>query len=459
MLERLERHIGTDSRFLELRLHRNHSRRSAMRRGSVIENSASSHAGVSARSHAFGTFGFSSLPAEDDRAIADAIAEARANADLIGRRAGYTDRPLPAAAPGQGVYDYRAQKSKLPRAVRLDLLAEIDAYIKSRYPDVINADIAIGEFATERALVTSDGARTYSFSPRADLTVVLSAEGEGGVVQLYKTIGGFGEFEDQHEAFRNFAAAVDELHEDLRRKAEGVFCEAGVHDVVLDSDVAGILAHEAIGHTCEGDLVLAGSVASGRIGEEVASGKITLIDQAGRGFDGGAPVAIHVDDEGTACRDAPIIESGVLKGYLHNKSTALDLDAAPTGNARAFAFSDEPIVRMRNTAIMPGADSLADMIGAIDKGYYLKRSTNGQADLTSEFMFGVGCGYEIRNGKIGRAIRDTTISGVAFDVLRAVTHVGKDFAWSVGGWCGKKTPIAVGMGGPAIKTRLTVGGR
>ena len=79
---------------------------------------------------------------------------------------------------------------------------------------------------------------------------------------------------------------------------------------------------------------------------------------------------------------------------------------------------------MRNTAIMPGADSLADMIGAIDNGYYLKRSTNGQADLTSEFMFGVGCGYEIKNGKIGRAIRDTTISGVAL-MLRAVTHVGE----------------------------------
>jgi TldD protein len=459
MLERLERHIGTDRQFLELRLHRNHSRRAVMRRGSVIENSASSHAGISARSYAFGTFGFSSLPAEDDQAIADAIAEARANASLIGRRAGYTDRPLPGGAPGQGVYDYRTEKTKLPVSVRLDLLAEIDAYIKSRYPEVINADVVIAEFATERALVTSEGARTYSFSPRAELSVGLSAEGEGGVVQLYKTFGGFGEFEDRHEAFSGFAAVVDELHEDLRRKAEGVFCEAGVHDVVLDSDVAGILAHEAIGHTCEGDLVLAGSVVAGRIGEQVASEKITLVDQAGRGFDGGASIAIHVDDEGTACRDTPIIEKGVLKGYLHSKSTALDLDAELTGNARAFAFSNEPIVRMRNTAIMPGADSLIDMIGAIDNGYYLKRSTNGQADLTSEFMFGVGCGYEIKNGKIGRAIRDTTISGVAFDVLSAVTHVGSGFSWSVGGWCGKKTPIAVGMGGPAIKTRLTVGGR
>jgi TldD protein len=90
----------------------------------------------------------------------------------------------------------------------------------------------------------------------------------------------------------------------------------------------------------------------------------------------------------------------------------------------------------------------------------LKRATNGQADLTSEFMFGVNCGYEIRNGRLGRAIRDTTISGVAFDMLKTVTHVGDEFKWSgAGGWCGKKQPIAVGMGGPAIKCRVTIGGR
>ena len=59
----------------------------------------------------------------------------------------------------------------------------------------------------------------------------------------------------------------------------------------------------------------------------------------------------------------------------------------PTGNARAYTFSDEPLVRMRNTAIRPGTDKLEDMIGSIDHGYYLKLSTNGQADSTSEFMF------------------------------------------------------------------------
>jgi hypothetical protein len=70
------------------------------------------------------------------------------------------------SAQGQGTYDFHSARPKLPPAARLDLLAEIDARIRSRFPRVINADIIVNEFASERALVTSEGAVTYSFSPR-----------------------------------------------------------------------------------------------------------------------------------------------------------------------------------------------------------------------------------------------------------------------------------------------------
>ena len=144
---------------------------------------------------------------------------------------------------------------------------------------------------------------------------------------------------------------------------------------------------------------------------------------------------------------------------MHNKETALKLDMTPTGNARAFGFYDEPLVRMRNTAIVPGTSNLEDMITSIDDGYYLLKSSNGQADSTSEFMFGVVLGYEIKNGKLGRAIRNTTISGVAFDMLKTVTMISDDMTWSSGGMCGKKQQITVGMGGPAIKCKINIGGR
>jgi len=459
MLDRLERIVSTAPGYAELRLHRNTQRNVSMRQGTVIDNSSSTLAGSAARCYALGTFGFASAPAEDDAALQRVLRAARGNADTLGSHAAYTDRPLPKTPRGEGVHDHRTKRAKLPPAARIELLKQLDAQIRARYPKLVNVDLGVQELTIEKALATSEGARTYGNSPRVVLYVRLATQAADGPVQLGQIFGGFGEFEDTAEALAAARSAIDGLHEDLRRKAEGVFPDAGFHDVVLDSDLAGILAHEAIGHTCEADLVLAGSIAGGRIGQKVASEKITLMDQGGRGFDGASTIAIHVDDEGTPCRDVAIIEKGILRSYLNNKATAQELEAEPTGNARAFTFADEPIVRMRSTCIMPGQDKLADMIGAVERGYYLKRSSNGQADLTSEFMFGIVCGYEIVNGKLARAIRDTTISGVAFDVLQAVTHVGDTMKWSNGGFCGKKTIIPVGMGGPAIKTKLNIGGR
>ncbi len=131
----------------------------------------------------------------------------------------------------------------------------------------------------------------------------------------------------------------------------------------------------------------------------------------------------------------------------------------PTGNARAYLFSDEPLIRMRNTAIVPGTSKLEDMIASVEDGYYFIDTNNGQADTTGEFMFGVCMGYEIKNGKLGRALLDTTISGVAFEMLKTVDMVGDTISWSSSGFCGKKQPMPVGLGGPAIRCKITVGGR
>jgi len=114
---------------------------------------------------------------------------------------------------------------------------------------------------------------------------------------------------------------------------------------------------------------------------------------------------------------------------------------------------------MRNTFILPGKDKLDDMIGSIEDGYYLVKTGNGQADSTGEFMFGIDLGYEIKNGKIGKALRETTISGVAFDMLKTVDMLSDDISWQFSGFCGKKQPITNSMGGPAIRCDLNIGGR
>ena len=95
----------------------------------------------------------------------------------------------------------------------------------------------------------------------------------------------------------------------------------------------------------------------------------------------------------------------------------------------------------------------------MDDGYLLLNSSNGQADTTGEFMFGVSFGYEIKHGKLGRALLDTTVSGVAFDMLKTVDMVSDEVVWASSGFCGKKQPMSVGMGGPALRCKIMIGGR
>lgn len=169
-------------------------------------------------------------------------------------------------------------------------------------------------------------------------------------------------------------------------------------------------------------------------------------------------IPVYADDEGTPASDATLIQGGILTEFMNSRETAAKLGIRPTGSARAYSPCDEPLVRMRNTVIVPGASKLEEMIAGVEDGYYLMKTGNGQADSTTEFMFGISLAYEIRGGKLGRAIRDTTVSGSAIKVLQSADAVSDDLYWNCSGYCGKKQPMVVSMGGPALRVRAHLGG-
>ncbi len=231
--------------------------------------------------------------------------------------------------------------------------------------------------------------------------------------------------------------------------------------VVLDPNLVGVLSHEAIGHTVEADAVRSGAITSGKLGEKVASELVTLCDSGPSVFAPHAAGELLVDDEGVTTQRTVIIDHGVLRSFLHNRESAAYFGVEPTGNARAFEYSDEPIIRMRNTYIEPGGSSLEELIAGVRSGYYLQGlGFGGQADSNAEFMFGIREARRIKNGRIGELVRGVTISGNAFEVLASVDAVGKDFRWGLGaGYCGKGQPAKVDAGGPHLRCVVTIGGR
>jgi TldD protein len=175
---------------------------------------------------------------------------------------------------------------------------------------------------------------------------------------------------------------------------------------------------------------------------------------------GNAGGEMPFDDEGIPVQDTVVIENGILKSYLHNRESAAEFGVAPTGNGRAWLYKDEPLIRMRNTYLRPGTTPLEEMIASTREGYLIVGAGSGQADATGEFMFGSSYAVEIKDGKLGRKLREATISGVAFDVLQTIDAVSTEFRWDLGsGYCGKWQPAKVDAGGPYVRCRLTLGGR
>ena len=288
----------------------------------------------------------------------------------------------------------------------------------------------------------------------------MTAEADDGApVQLFQSFSALGHFDDLYPDPTLLEEEVDKLYESLMHKREGVYSEAGSCKCVLHPQLAGILAHEAVGHTVEADIVLGGSVAAHNVGKQVASELVNMVDFAHTALGKPCPLPVYVDDEGVVAEDVVLIENGILRNFMHSRETARHFGVKPQGNARGFLFSDEPLIRMRNTLILPGKSKLDDMISSIDNGYYLVKTGNGQADTTGEFTFSVELGYEIKNGKLGKAIRETTISGVAFEMLKTVDMISDDLIWECAGFCGKKQMMTVSEGGPAIRCEVSIGGR
>jgi TldD protein len=459
MIERdITGYIQDFSEYTELRIQENTHLSIGFLNGNLISNSRSVTSGISARVYRNGVWGYSSHPEITRETAVSVVKVAGDNARFLDLRDKKGKPPLPRVS-GTMEKAFFTKKKRLNQNEYIDFARAIDEYIEKNLEYIVSRTVSLRTLDMEKSLVTSDGSHAYSMIPRSHIIVKLSTDMNGETVDLYKVIGGLGQFEDVFEKPGDLFSVIAELHSHLMKKREGIFAQAGLHDCILDSRLAGILAHEALGHTTEADIILGGSVAPDYLNKEAASPLISITDFAHTALGETCPVPVYIDDEGTPAEDVVIIEKGILKGYMHNKATALHFQARPTGNARALSFSDEPIIRMRNTAILPGNDNLDNMIKSIDHGYYLVDSSNGQADSTGEFTFGVPLGYEIKNGTLGKAIMDTTISGIAFQMLKTVTMVSSDMSWETGGMCGKKQWIPVAMGGPAIKCKVMIGGK
>ncbi|MEC7240811.1 MAG: TldD/PmbA family protein [Myxococcota bacterium] len=446
--------------FVELRYHNKVFRSLLVSQGRVEKSTVRHRKGVGVRVLVNGTWGFASTSDCSAPAIRAAVETASASAKAS---SSYRKAKIPALpATGLAVGDFAepgvTDILERPMEEKLQLALDTESRVRAAASSIQTASCGYNEIFTEKAIVTSDGASAAFKLIRPEFRVSAVAERDGSRSSGAESIGVTGGWEclfrDPAQVLVERAAktAVDLL--------DATIPEGGRSTVILSPSIVGLLVHEAVGHTVEADFVMSGSVAKGKLGTRVASDLVTLCDSGRSELASGAGGCIPVDDEGVIAGETVIIKDGLLNSYLHNRESAAHYGVAPTGNARAWEYADQPLIRMRNTYIRPGQQSLEEIIASTEDGYLLDGPRNGQADATGEFMFGVQRAYRIKNGRIGDVHRGVTLSGKAFDVLQTVDAVSNEFLWDLGsGHCGKGQPAKVDAGGPYIRCQAMLGGQ
>jgi len=290
------------------------------------------------------------------------------------------------------------------------------------------------------------------------IAIIHVVAAEGDVLQTgYETLGGFIGFElfdDNSLGSLALKAAQRAVAMLSAREAPG-----GRMPVVISADAGGTMIHEAVGHGLEADLAQQGlSVYSNRLGQQVASPLVTVIDDSTLPNKRGS---FRFDDEGIPSQRTALVEEGFLKRYMYDRLTAFKDKVVSTGNGRRESYEHRPIPRMTNTFISPGNNNPDEIIKSVEKGLFVKKMGGGQVNtVTGEFVFEVSEAYLIEKGQIGEPVRGVTLIGNGPETLKSIDMVGSDIGFSIG-TCGKDAqgvPVADAM--PTVRIpEIVVGGK
>jgi len=375
-----------------------------------------------------------------------------ANGPQTTRVAGFQETRTPQLYPVAGSSDAEI-------SAKLDLIARADHAARAFDPRIVQVKVALNDVLRRVLVAASDGTFASDTRPlvRMDVSVIGKDEhssargssGGGGRVTLDFFTGS-----KTPEHFASEAARTAML------QLGAVAAPAGEMEVVLGPGWPGVLLHEAVGHGLEADFNRKKTSAfAGLIGQQVASSKVTVVDN---GTMPGRRGSLNVDDEGNPTQETVLIENGILRGYLSDKLSAKLMNMPNTGSGRRESYQAIPMPRMTNTYMLAGDDDPADIIRSVKRGLYAVNFGGGQVDITTgKFVFSASEAYLVEDGKVTAPVKGATLIGNGPESLKYVSMVGNDLALDEGiGTCGKNgQSVPVGVGMPTVKLdRMTVGG-
>ncbi|MGH9136297.1 MAG: TldD/PmbA family protein [Acidimicrobiales bacterium] len=389
--------------------------------GQVEKLSSAESAGIGVRVVRDHRQGFAYAGSLDDDVLEEVLVDARDNAAF-----GDPDDANGLAEP-DGVEPveldlYRDELSAFSTDRKVELALALEAAVKSadsRISGVESADYEDG--IGESAVVTTTGIRSTSRQTYCVLSsYALATDDDETQTGFWFSLG-------REPSELDLDACAAEVAHRATRMLGASKPPTRRTIIVLDPFVTaqflGILAF-----ALSGESVLKGrSLFADRVGEAVANPLVTLVEDP---TNPAAMTATAVDGEGLATRRVPLVDAGMLQGFLHNAYTARRMGTASTGSA-VRGFSSTPGVGCRAMALTPGAQSPADLVAGIDDGVLVQSVSglhSGVNPISGDFSTGAE-GLRITAGQVGEPLREFTIGSTLQRMLQDVTAVGSDLTW------------------------------
>ncbi len=244
-------------------------------------------------------------------------------------------------------------------------------------------------------------------------------------------------------------------------------CPSGVRDIILGSSQLGLQIHESIGHPIELDRVL-GTEANFagmsfltieklnhlKYGSDIVNVVADATPAHGPGLG-----TFAYDDEGVPGQCTPIIQDGQFVGYLTSRETAAAIgQTRSSGSMRAEGWNRIPIIRMTNVSLLPGKGTLEELIADTDDAIYFETNRSWSIDdRRYNFQFGTEIGWEVKNGKITRMLKNPTYAGITTEFWNSCDAICGPESWTLWGTpnCGKGQPMqTMGTGHGASPARF-----
>jgi len=396
--------------------------------GEVESLSSAEPVGAGVRVVVDGRQGFAWCGSLEASVLKETLEEARDNAGF-GERDEFFGVARPDGVEPPDLDLVREELLATPTSAKVDLALELERAARGRDPRVTGVRVAsYSDSYGEAAIATTTGIAVTSAAGVCYVSVSPLVE-DGGDTQI-----GSGVSAGRAPSELDLAEAVADGVDRAARLLGATKPASQRLTVVLDPEVAADFL-SIIGGTLSGEAVLKGrSLFANREGEQVAAPAVTLVSDP---TDPGAFGAGRYDGEGLARRRVPLVEGGLLQGFLYDTYAGRRAGRASTGSAsRSYAMT--PGVGAPALTLAPGTRTQAELIAGTGDGVYVQEVSglhSGVNPVSGDFSVGA-TGLMIRDGAFAEPFREATIASTLQRMLLDVVAVGGDHRWLPAGPAG-----------------------